>query len=359
METFGKISNFSDRAIGCFMGAAIGDAMGGPVECQHYKRIAREFPDFDSFLPYQKPPGLIEIGPGYALDAEPGNVTDDSYIRADLTRYLLANDPPYTATAFAHWLNAHADFRNWWKVAVEPLKRIEAGEIEAEDAGYHHQQGGGGGWWQPLGILYAGNPRRAASVTSDLCRIWKAPLERDILASAVAGQATAFREDATLDSIVDTILDASGPLATKLFQRAVEIAERATNPEHLYEELYAHCLVDRCSKEVDGPIPPRVTPKDDAEGFYSGILFAEQQPLALAYFVYGRGDPYRTILTAVKGGRDSDSIATNTASWLGALYGESIWPKSWLEQVQQANLDRLNLREMAEALIERARKIVP
>ncbi len=328
--------------------------MGGPVECQHYERIAREFPDFRDFLPYRKPPGLIEIGPGYALGHEPGNVTDDTYIRADLTRYLLSKDPPHTAAAFARWLSDNADFRNWWKVAVEPLKRIEAGDVQAEEAGINHRQGGGGGWWQPLAILYAGNPERAASVTSDLCRIWKAPLERDILGAVVAGQAEAFKEDATLDSVVETIIEMSGPLATQLYQRAVEIARRATTPKNLYEQLYAHCLIDRCSNAVDGPMPPHVIPKDDADDFYSGILFAEQQPLALAYFVYGKGDPYRTVLTAVKGGRDADSIATNTASWLGALHGTSIWPASWLEQVQHANLPRLDLQGMGEALVHRA-----
>jgi hypothetical protein len=196
-------------------------------------------------------------------------------------------------------------------------------------------------------------------MTSELCRIWKAPLEQDILASVVAGQAAAFEDDPTIDSVVDVILKRSGPLATQLFQRAVEIAQRATTREKLYEQLYAHCLVDRCSNAVDGPMPPPVIPEDDADGFYSGILFAEQQPLALAYFVYGKGDPYRTVLTAVKGGRDADSIATNTASWLGALYGASIWPASWLEQVQRANLPRLDLRGMGNALVRRALDLAP
>lgn len=36
-----KFSQYMDKVIGCFMGAAIGDAMGGPVECQHYRRIAK------------------------------------------------------------------------------------------------------------------------------------------------------------------------------------------------------------------------------------------------------------------------------------------------------------------------------
>ena len=152
----------------------------------------------------------------------------------------------------------------------------------------HHVQGGGGGWWQPIAILYAGNPQAAARVTAELCRIWKAPLEQDILSAVVAGQAAAFADGATMDSIVETILQYSGPLASRLFERAVDIARKAKTAEQLYEKLYAHCLVETCSTEVDGEMPPLVTPLPDADGFYSGILFAEQQPLALAYFVYGR-----------------------------------------------------------------------
>jgi hypothetical protein len=338
------------------MGAAIADAMGGPVECQHYKRIARKFPDFEDFLPYRKPPGLIDLHPGYALDDEPGNITDDTYIRMDLARFLLANDPPYTAARFAPWLLEHADFSNWWKVAVRPLKRIESEETTAEKAGLNHKQGGGGGWWQPVAMLYAGDPKRASEVTADLCRIWKAPLEQDILSSVVAGQAAAFTANTTIDSVVDTILKDSGPLAKKLFTRAVEIARKAGTRHQLYEMLYRHCLVTECGKDIDGPMPPHVEPKDYADGFYSGILFAEQQPLALAYFVHGQGDPKKTVLTAVKGGRDADSIATNSASWLGAMAGESIWSRKWLETVQRANITRVNLKQTAHDLVERALK---
>lgn len=345
------LNTYRSKAMGCFMGAAIADAMGGPVECQHYRRIAREYPDFQEFLPYRKPPGLISLNPGYALDDEPGNVTDDTYIRMDLAGYLLQNDPPYSAAGFAAWLLEHGDFSNWWKRAVEPLHRIKAGETTAEEAGQGHKQGGGGGWWQPVAMLYAGDPKQASAVAADMCRIWKAPLEQDILSSVVAGQAAAFQAGATVDSVVEAVLADSGPLATQLFTRAVEIARGAKSQTKLYAQLYQHCLVTKCSTNVDGPMPPRVTPKEDHDGFYSGILFAEQQPLALAYFVYGDGDPRKTVLTAVKGGRDADSIATNSASWLGALAGNEVWPRSWRETVQRANLERLDLEQTAADLV--------
>lgn len=356
LQETSSYKTYKDKAMGCWLGAAIADAMGGPVECQHFKRIATKYPDFNVFLPYRNPPGLIKLGPGYALDSAPGNITDDTYIRLDLASFLLDNDLPHTARRFAAWLLDHADFSNWWKVAVQPLRRIESEKTTPEKAGLKHKQGGGGGWWQPIAMLYAGDPEGASTVTADMCRIWKAPLEQDILSSVVAGQAAAFKANATIDSVVDAVMEDSGPLAKKLFTRAIEIARKAKTRNQLYEMLYQHCLVKECSKDIDGPMPRQVEPKDYADRFYSGILFAEQQPLALAYFVYGQGDPMKTVLTALKGGRDADSIATNSASWLGAMAGESVWPKKWLQTVQQANIARVNLEQTAHDLVERALK---
>ncbi len=347
---------YRDRAMGCWLGAAIGDAMGGPVECQHYKRIERYYGEFTDFLPYKKPPGLLDLRPGYALHATPGSITDDTFIRLDLTRFYLRTEPPYTPAKLADYLLKHADFSNWWGQAVKVLRRVERGGVSAEEAGLDHVQGGGGGWWQPVAILHAGDPATASEQAQSLCRIWKAPLERDILSSVVAGQAEAFKRGSSVDSVVQTVIKDSGPLAAKLFERAVDIASRADSPARLYEQLYNNALVDNCSTQIDGPMPEHVEPLDYADGFYSSISFAEQQPWALAYLVFGKGDPERTVLTAVKGGRDADSIATNTASWLGAISGESVWPKKWRQSVQEANLIEVDLRKMLDDLVDVALK---
>jgi len=345
---------YRSKAIGCFMGAAIADAMGGPTEAQHYLRIAKEFPDFQDYIPHNTSATFMPLGPGRALEPEAGNITDDTYIRMDLAAYLLQTNPPYNADKFASWLLKNANFSNWWTVAVKALKRIENGEVSAKDAGLKHQQGGGGAWWQPVAMLYAGDPGKASKVTTAMCKIWKAPLEQDILSSVVAGQAAAFKKGATVDSVVQAVLDDSGPLAKKLFTRAVEIAQQAKSTTQLYENLYKHCLVKSCTTEVNGPMPEREEPQIVlGEIDYNGILFAEQQPLALAYFVYGQGDPYKTVLTGVKAGRDTDSNTCNSAAWLGALGGIEVWPEKWVTTVQKANMKRMDLFKTGEALIEK------
>lgn len=353
---------FMDKALGCFMGAAIGDSLGGSVECQHYLRIRKYAGDFNDLLPFGKPISIWDPpSDGWARRGEPGTITDDTYIRMDLLDFFLHVQPPYTAEKLADYLLENSDFFGWWDPPLNHLKRIEKGEIPAKDAGrFMEIQGGGGGWWQPVSILYAGNTSEASRVAAELCSIWKTGLARDILSSVVAGQSAAFKDDASIDSIIDTVLSDSGPKAKKLFERAIHIALDSGSADELYVNLYTHASVSNAThtgefNSMEGPVPP-VEEVEYTEDFCSSIAFAEQQPWALAYLVYGNGDPEKTLLTAVKGGRDADSIATNTASWLGALHGVSIWPQKWIDTVQAANLVDFDLLKAGQELAEIALK---
>lgn len=351
---------FYSKAMGCFMGAAIGDAMGGPIEAQHYKRIQKYAGEINGLIEYKSPWSMEDMHGGYALHPEPGSVTDDSYIRMDLARYLLDPNADFTAEQFANWLIKNAKFDNWWKAPVKTLMEVEKGTYLAEEAGlYMGPQGGGGGWWQPIAILFEGDIEKTVKAVDNMCRIWKGPQPRNILTAVCAGQAAALQEGSTIDSIVDIVMKYSGPLAKKLFERTVDIAHKSNSREELYQKLYATALVNKrvTGTEIDGPMPEHVEPEDYVEGRYSSGSFAEQQPWALAYFVWGQGDPHRTVVTAAMGGRDADSIATNTAAWLGAMSGIDVWPKEWIKQVQSANLVDFDLMQTGEELINKAKEL--
>jgi ADP-ribosylglycohydrolase len=349
-----------DKALGCFMGAAIGDSMGGPVECQHYLRIRKYAGDFNDLLPFGKPISVFEPPEdGWAQRRDPGTITDDTYIRVDLLEYFLHVNPPYTAEKLVEYLLEKSDFFGWWEPPKNQLKRIKNGEFPAKNAGqFMDIQGGGGGWWQPLAIIHAGNIKKAYEVTSELCSIWKTGLAKNILSAVVAGQSAAFKNDASIDSVIKTILDYSSDKARKLFERAINIGLKSDSPDKLYENLYTHASVSNSThtgdyNNLEGPLPP-VEDIQYTENECSSIAFAEQQPWALAYLVFGKGDPQKTLLTAAKGGRDADSIATNTASWLGALYGLSVWPEKWINTVQKSNLVDFDLIKLGEKLAEKA-----
>ena len=70
-------------------------------------------------------------------------MTDDTFIRADLTRFYLATQPPRHPRMLAQWLLENADSSQCWQPAIEALRRIDRGEVTAENGGLVYPQGDG------------------------------------------------------------------------------------------------------------------------------------------------------------------------------------------------------------------------
>lgn len=339
--------------MGAYIGAAIGDAMGGPVEGNHFARIRKLVGEITGMLPYAKPYTRHTLGPGFSLHAEAGNITDDTYIRRDMTQFFLSTTSPWTPSMLAEWMLANAHFDQWWPPVIEALHKVKRGEVSAEECGNTYMQGGGIGWWTPVGIIHAGDPEKAAALGRNLCRIWKAPLEQDLLGAVVAGIAEGLREGATYLTVIDTMLTLSGPLARKLLQRAVDIAAASADVWTLAENLYAGVLMQPSPeppRQIDAPVPAVVVPLEYTDEIYQTCYFAEQIPLAIAAFAFAKGEP-RAIPVCCSLGRDCDTTATTVGAWVGALRGESGLPKEWVDRVCQANLEVIDIRGLAEKLI--------
>ncbi len=352
-----------DKAMGAYIGGAIGDAIGGPVEGLHAARIRRLCGAITGFLPYA-PPHHAKAVPraGGPLHAEPGSVTDDSFLRAELTRYFLNTEPPRTPKKLAEYFIAHANRDYFWYPKLEPLNRIQKGEVSAEDAGMDAPQGGGAAWWTPIGILHAGDPKGAAKETRNLCRIWKAPLEQDILSCVQAALAEGLKDKANVDSMMKALLSVCGPLAGKLMERGISIGRKARSFDDLLYTLYHTALMPEnvmkgdfpesagMIKDADAPMPPIHPCVEDTDDKYATNALAEQMPFAAAVFVFSKGTP-AAITNAAMLGRDADSIATTVGSWVGALRGESGLPKEWVETVCIVNTVEIDIRGLAEGLL--------
>ncbi len=347
-----------DRAFGAYIGAAIGDAMGGPVETSHARRIKRLVGEITGLLSYRKPWTRHDSPrPGYALRFEAGAVTDDTFIRGDITRFLIQTRPPRTPAMLVDWCLTRADFSMWWPPIVEGLRRVHRGEVSAENGGLTFFQGGGVGWWTPVGVLHGGDPDGAALETRSLSRPWKAPLEQDLLAATQAAVAEGMRDGATVDSMVRAMYRCCGSLGRRLLDRAVDAAAAARSVDDLAERIYATMLmpeldrreIEEPPRDREGPMPP-ITPPCDTDERYISSFFAEQVPISLAGFLFGHGEP-RCVPVTVMMGRDCDSTATTVGSWVGALHGESGLPRHWVDTVCRVNVDEIDIRGLAEALI--------
>ena len=342
----------TDKMLGAWMGAAIGDAMGGPVECQHYRRIMRKVGTINRLLPYNGQWAIMEPHPGYAIHGEAGSVTDDTYIRADIARYLLNTEKPWTAERLCSYLIENADFSCWWPPAVEALRRVERGASAAE-SGSIHPQGGGNGWWYPVAMLLGGRPSKAAEVVRTLSSPWKNGLESDLLGSLIGAMAYALSPAATCGGVFETALElCRGTLSKALLSRAIEVGESSGSQPELCENVYRRMLIHRePPRDVNGVLQPELPGTEDTDESYSSIYFVEQIPLMFAGLAFGRGD-IGSIAATVMLGRDCDSTATAVGFLVGALHGLSALPREWVEMVEGSNLSELDLMAMGRDLYQ-------
>jgi hypothetical protein len=338
-----------DRIVGAYMGSAAGDALGGPVEGWHAGMIKAVYNRVDHFLPYTR-----ELKPGYALRGDPGSITDDTYICNDFVGFFAAypDQSDRTAEALVKHMLAHARFEWWWPPAVVPLRKLESGEMEIEEA-RKLLMGGGAAWWTPLGLIHAGDPAGAYEETMKLSLVWRQPFEQNLISSVQAAVAAATLPDATLDSVTETLFECAGPLARKLLARAQRIAvDNAGDLDGFIEGIYAEALISECTPDLDGPMPESIAPANPYKG--ASVLFGEQIPLAFAAFVFGRGDLKESLIACVNLGRDADSIAATTGRLAGALGGLSGMPADWVETLQSVNLGEMDLLAQGNLLADLA-----
>jgi hypothetical protein len=343
-----------DKVFGCYLGAAIGDALGGPVQGMHAERIRQVLGGITDLLPYRKPPGFYELGPGYALHGEPGSVTDETMVRAQFSRFVTEHPHSRNLAEMVRYLLRYGDFKVWPPRMVESLMRVQRGQTRPEFAGATVEPGGGLGWWTPFGIINVGRPDKANGEVTRLSALWKRPLEQDLLAAVQAGVAHALTAKATPDSVVEAACSVVGPLARRLIGRAVTLARSVTRGDlaTFVTRLYQGALVASAPDTVDGPIPPPAVAPQNLEEPTASRLLAEQVPLVFAALVFGDGRSRATLLAAASLGRDAKGIGSAVGSLIGALVGRPRLPREWVGAVIAANQAEMDLVQQANDLAD-------
>jgi ADP-ribosylglycohydrolase len=344
-----------DKVFGCYLGAAAGDALGGPVQAMHGRRIQRLFAGgVTDMLPYRKPPGFFRPGPGFAVHETPGSVTDETFIRSQFAHFAIDHEHSRTAIELVRHLVRYGDPKTWPPRMFEPLRRIQRNEAAPETAGQSVEPGEGLSWFVPIGIVNAGRPDKAASEAAQIAMIWKRPLERDFVMAAVAGIAHGLTPQATVDSVLKTACQAAGPLAKALILRAVELARTVPRGEiaAFVDRMYEGALVEKIGDEPHGAVPPPARPPENVDAPTVSRLLAEQVPLAFAALVFGDGRSRITLQAAASLGRDAKAIASMVGAWIGAVVGRSRLPREWVGAVIAANENELDLVHQANEMAD-------
>ncbi len=353
-----------DRITGSLVGAAVGDALGGPVEGWSPEQIA------------ERHGGRVHgvVGPWYEdwRTARPiapyhkgdGHVTDDTLMTHALVRVYATVRDHLDAYAVADHLVPDLMSVPRWIPELEaealPLQRVFLAEkwivtrlhyahADPREAGTGNIVNCGAAMYMaPVGLVNAGNPQGAYAEALDIAGAHQSSYGREAAGVFAAAVAAACLPGATAASVVDTALDLA-----KDGTRAAIAAVREAALRH------------RDFESALGPLREAVAPYDSVGPDYrapslgarrpSRLHSIEELPIALGMLLVADGGYETAVLGAVNYGRDCDSTATMAGAVAGALGGAAAVPAGWAKRVAEAS--RLDLHAPAAVLAGVAREV--
>ncbi|MFE1253200.1 ADP-ribosylglycohydrolase family protein [Streptomyces fungicidicus] len=362
-ENHGRGLPLDERITGALVGAAVGDALGGPVEGYSPERIVErhggrvhgvvgpwngdEWRTARPIAPYHKGDGHVtdDTLMTHALVRVYAAVRDhlDAYAVADHLVPDLMTNPRWIPELEAHALPLQRIFlAEKWLVA-----RLHYGHVDPREAGTGNIVNCGAAMYMaPVGLVNAAHPAAAYAEALDVAGAHQSSYGREAAGVLAAAVAAACAPGATADSVVAACLSLAKDGTRAAIEKVCEVASRYTDFESAL-----------------GPLREAVTPYDTVGPDYrspslgarrpSRLHAIEELPVALGMVVVAGGDFRHAVLGAVNYGRDCDSIATMAGAVTGAL-GSPV-PQDWSKTVAEAS--RLDLWEPAATLTVVTREV--
>ncbi|MDI3095675.1 MULTISPECIES: ADP-ribosylglycohydrolase family protein [Streptomyces] len=352
-----------ERVTGALVGAAVGDALGGPVEGYSPEQILERHGG--------RVHGIVGPWNGDAWrTARPlapyhkgdGHVTDDTLMTHALVRVYDTVRDHLDAYAVAEHLVPDLMTRTRWIPELEaealPLQRVflaekwlaarlHYGHVDPREAGTGNIVNCGAAMYMaPVGLVNAANPAAAYAEALDVAGAHQSSYGREAAGVLAAAVAAACTPGATPDSVVAAALALAKDGTRAAIEAVCEAAARCSDFESAL-----------------GPLREAVAPYDTVGPDYrapslgarrpSRLHAIEELPVALGMLLVSGGDFRHAVLGAVNYGRDCDSIATMAGALAGAL-GSPV-PEDWAKAVAEAS--RLDLWAPAATLTAVAREV--
>ncbi|GLX36539.1 hypothetical protein Sros01_26120 [Streptomyces roseochromogenus] len=353
-----------DRVTGALVGAAVGDALGGPVEGWSPDRIV------------ERHGGRVHgvVGPWYEdwRTARPiapyhkgdGHVTDDTLMTHALVRVYAAVRDHLDAYAVADHLVPDLMTVPRWIPELEaealPLQRVFLAEkwivtrlhyahADPREAGTGNIVNCGAAMYMaPVGLVNAGNPAAAYAEAVDVAGAHQSSYGREAAGVFAAAVAAACVPGASAASVVDTALALAKDGTRDAIAAVREVAARHRDFESALAPLReAVAPYDSVGPDYRAPSLGARRP--------SRLHSIEELPVALGMLLVADGGYEDSVLGAVNYGRDCDSTATMAGAIAGALGGAGAVPEGWAKQVSEAS--RLDLHAPAAELAAVAREV--
>ncbi|MET7285061.1 ADP-ribosylglycohydrolase family protein [Streptomyces sp. NPDC005573] len=355
-------TGLGERIAGALVGAAVGDALGGPVEGYSPEQIT------------ERHGGRVHgvVGPWHGdawRTARPiapyhkgdGHVTDDTLMTHALVRVYSRVRDHLDAYAVAEHLVPDLMTTPRWIPELEaealPLQRLflaekwlvarlAYGHADPREAGTGNIVNCGAAMYMaPVGLVNAANPAAAYAEALDVAGAHQSSYGREAAGVFAAAVAAAATPGATPDSVVTECLalakDGTREAIEKVCEAAVSFGDFESALVPLREAVAPY---DTVGPDYRAPSLGARRP--------SRLHSIEELPVALGMLLVSGGDFRHAVLGSVNYGRDCDSIATMAGALAGAL-GSPV-PEEWSKTVAEAS--RLDLwapaRELTEVTVE-------
>lgn len=349
-----------DRARGCFLGMAVGDALGAPLEGLSPQQIQSHYglvTDYvDGVRAWKRKPYRWRLPGLYSDDTQQALVLADCLLRFQkidtnwITKMYLAMARPRGL-----YLGAHRGLGRSFRLILESLERgASPQETGTETAGI-----GAAMRIAPLGLFHAGSDEDplddllgaslmthrdirslagASAVVSAVRRLARGEPRTPSLIFRLA--ADVARAETRIASDAERL----GVLVGN-YRSAISTAIAGVEPllECSRDQALA-ALVEQANRQGAEPYCRRAT-----QGFPPALI-----PTCL-YLFFTTDRFEEALIDVINLGGDADTSGAILGAWTGAYYGETDIPARWLEQLQ--NREGIQLR--AEALARRATDGLP
>lgn len=352
-----------ERITGALVGAAVGDALGGPVEGyspdqileRHGGRVHGVVGPWHGdawrtarpVAPYHKGDGHVtdDTLMTHALVRVYARVRDhlDAYAVADHLVPDLMTNPRWIPELEAEALPLHRIFlAEKWLVA-----RLAYGHVDPREAGAGNIVNCGAAMYMtPVGLVNAANPAGAYAEALDIAGAHQSSYGREAAGVFAAAVAAAAAPGASPRSVVAACLSLAKDGTRAAVEEVCAVAGRYRDIESALVPLReAVAPYDTVGPDYRAPSLGARRP--------SRLHSIEELPIALGMLLVADGDYRQAVLGSVNYGRDCDSIATMAGALAGAL-GSPV-PEDWSKTVAEAS--RLDLWAPARTLTEVAREV--
>lgn len=328
-------AGIADRAYGCLVGGAIGDAMGMPASFFTRTKIKATYGFINDFL---EPEASEQL---YHGNLQAGEITDDTQESIIIANILIENGEFNTERFKLAMRDWAVKSRMLESTVIGPsTRRFLTALVEGKDTlegSKNSDTNGSAMRVAPIGIKYWKNLQLCAEAAaqSSLPSHGSTPAVGAACAVAVAcaaGIKGSFSTEQVMDEAVKAAIYGEGrgyDITAPSVSKRISLAKRIVDENR--------------PKGID-------TILDELVGILgAGMKSYESVPLSLGVFYAVEGNAKDGILAAVNAGDDADTNGSICGAICGAYSGASKFPNHWISRVQRTS--HLDFKSISHQLL--------